>query len=241
MLHGRAVEPPTIEDVVVVPHHHCRDSRHRISCIKIRLGVPPVTPRIWQPTIGIEPEIVGLDLFLQRRAYLERQLLLARQSDPFLEGLHILPNRVKVNLVAPHQQQLEPLQALVMNSSFVPKLFLVQHVTCSTQVTVMIADQVSPYGVFRAHQLAHPTRVRKAIARDVGHSWGIVSTGNGELPLRPFLPYTKLYCSLLRLLITAQVVTKDGFFRTLQQNLRRRTSLAVNRKNRKCGASYNSD
>ena len=82
---------------------------------------------------------------------LERQLRLARQSDPFLEGLHILPNRVKVNLVAPHQQQLEPRQPLVMYSSLVPTLLLVQQVTGSTQVTIMVADQVSPDGVFRAH------------------------------------------------------------------------------------------
>jgi len=41
------------------------------------------------------------------------------------------------------------------------------------------------------------TRIRKTIARDVDHSWSIVLTGNGELPLWPSLPYTKLNRSLL--------------------------------------------
>ncbi|MNP26007.1 hypothetical protein D3C76_1188380 [compost metagenome] len=104
VLHVRAVGAPTVEDVMVVPHHHRRDPRHRISGIKIRFGVSPVAPRIRQPTVGVEPEIVGFDFLIQCPAHLECQLFLARQTDPFLERLHIFPDRVKVNLVASHQQ-----------------------------------------------------------------------------------------------------------------------------------------
>ncbi|KAG1244684.1 hypothetical protein G6F65_021660 [Rhizopus arrhizus] len=134
-------------------------------------------------TVGIDAiaalasssEVVGLDLAVQRLGDLELQLRLPRQGHPLAQRLNVFPDRVEVDLVASHEHEMKALQALVMDALLMPQLLLVQQLgfACTlffSQFAVVAVEQVFPHRVRRPDELSHHRRVRKPIARHIGHA-----------------------------------------------------------------------
>ena len=103
---------------------------------------PPRARGPAQPAVGVQAQVVVLDLALQRGVHRIAQLFVTRQPDPALERLDVFPDRIEIDLVAAHQHQVKALAALVVDLRLVPQLLAIERIIGRPQLPVVVAQQV---------------------------------------------------------------------------------------------------
>ena len=240
-LHLRTVGAPAVEDIVVVPHHHRGHARHGLGGVQRRRPATPGRAVLAQPAVGVQAQVVVLDLALQRGVHRIAQLFVTRQPDPALERLDVFPDRIEIDLVAAHQHQVKALAALVVDLRLVPQLLAIERIIGRPQLPVVVAQQVGPHGVLGLDELAHAARIGKPVTGHVGHARRRALGRHGELPGLVHAVDGVGHPPFILARLARQVVAQVDAPLMTQQRHRRGRPLALQRQRGRAGALIHAD